>query len=357
LNFIAMAEHSRRQKTPATVESQSSVLNAGLLMGLAFLCSFAPLASADSAPSPQSAAQSTPASNSAQTAGADSTQYWHAPDAASLDGCADKELIKYGRELIANTVLYFGDNGKVAAHATNGMNCQNCHLEAGTKVFGNNYSAVASTYPKFRARSGLIEDIYKRINDCFERSLNGKPLEAQSKELQAIAAYINWLGKDVAKGVKPPGSGFKEISVLDRAADPAKGQLVYAAKCQVCHQPTGAGLKNPDGTAYLFPPLWGDHSYNDGAGLYRLSMFAKYVKSNMPFGATYNAPQLSDEEAWDVAAYVNSQPRPKKDITTDWPKIQDKPFDHPFGPYADGFDETQHKYGPFKPIKDKLKKS
>jgi thiosulfate dehydrogenase len=99
--------------------------------------------------------------------------------------------------------------------------------------------------------------------------------------------------------------------------------------------------------------LWGNHSYNNGAGLYRLSRFAGYVKDNTPFAqATHKAPALTDEEAWDVAAFVNSQPRPQKDLSNDWPDISKKPFDHPFGPYSDDFNDRQHKYGPFQPIVD-----
>lgn len=277
--------------------------------------------------------------------------YWKAPEESVLSG-TEKEIIIYGKDLIAHTSVYFGENGKVSA-TTNGMNCQNCHLDAGTKVFGNNYSAVASTYPKYRARSGTTENIYKRVNDCFERSLNGKAIDTTSKEMSAIVAYINWLGKDVAKGQKPGGSGLKDLTFLDRAADPENGKSVYVAKCQSCHQANGEGILNADKTAYTFPPLWGNKSYNDGAGLFRLSNFAKFVKSNMPLGVSHDATQLTDEEAWDVAAFVNTQPRPKKDIKYDWPKIEEKPFDHPFGPYADGFSEKQHKFGPFKPIKEK----
>jgi len=283
----------------------------------------------------------------------DNSIYWQAPDESTLNDDSKKEEILYGKELIAHTSEYFGPKGKVFSAATNGMNCQNCHLDAGTKVFGNNYSAVASTYPKYRARSGAIENIYKRVNDCFERSLNGKALDTNSKEMIAIVSYIHWLGKDVEKGKKPEGCGFKDMAFLDRAADPEKGKTVYIEKCQSCHQANGFGLMNADKTAYTYPPLWGPNSYNDGAGLYRLSNFAKYAKCNMPLGASHNATQLSDEEAWDIAAFVNSQPRPKKDISKDWPKIEEKPFDHPFGPFADGFDEKQHKYGPFKAIKAK----
>ena len=284
----------------------------------------------------------------------DTVDYWQAPKIEELEGNTNKDLILYGKDLIAHTSIYFGVNGKVFNSSTNGMNCQNCHLDAGTKIFGNNYSAVVATYPKYRARSGAIENIYKRVNDCFERSLNGKRLDSASKEMQAIVTYIKWLGKNVAKGKKPEGSGFKEIVFLDRPSNPEKGKGIYIQKCQSCHQSNGEGILNGDKTSYTYPPLWGKHSYNDGAGLYRISNFAKYIKYNMPLGASYNNTQLTDEEAWDIAAYVNSQLRPHIVVKSDWPKIVEKPFDHPFSPYADDFSEVQHKFGPYLPIIDKL---
>lgn len=279
---------------------------------------------------------------------------WIAPDTTKIRSEKNAAQIIYGRELIANTSLYLGPKGKVQ-HSSNGMNCQNCHLDAGTKPFGNNYSAVASTYPKFRERSGGMENIYKRVNDCFERSLNGRSLDTLSNEMQAIVAYIKWLGKDVPKGEKPKGAGITELPYLDRAADPEKGKVVYILKCKTCHTENGEGKLNENKLTYQYPPLWGEHSYNKGAGLFRLSRFAGYVKTNMPQNVTADM-QLTDEEAWDVAAFVNSQPRPDKDLSKDWPKIAGKPVDHPFGPYADKFSEQQHKYGPFTPIADARKK-
>ena len=262
----------------------------------------------------------------------------------------EREMVIYGEDIIANTSRYFGPHGSVAP-ITNGMNCQNCHLNAGKKNWGNNYSVVFSSYPKFRDRSGATETVYKRVSDCFERSLNGTAPDSTSREYKAIYSYIKWLGKDVKKGEKPVGGGIEKISYMDRAADPIKGKGIYTAQCQSCHGANGEGQLSLNGISYEYPPLWGPHSYNDGAGLYRLSNFAGYVKSNMPFNqTTHSNPKLSNEEAWDVAAYVNSQPRPKKDLSKDWPDISKKPFDHPFGPYTDGFNETQHKYGPYKPI-------
>jgi thiosulfate dehydrogenase len=283
------------------------------------------------------------------------TNHVSAPDTSQIKNEPKAELIRYGRELIANTSVWLGPHGKVFK-ISNGMNCQNCHLDAGTKPFGNNYLAVAATYPKFRERSGSTENIYKRVNDCIERSLNGKGLDSMGKEMQAIKSYIEWVGKEIPKGDKPKGSGIVELKYLNRAADPEKGKTVYMLRCKSCHAENGEGKLNPDGLAYQYPPLWGDHSYNHGAGLYRLSRFAGYVRYNMPQGASFKNLQLSDEEAWDVAAFVNSQPRPKRDLRADWPKIAGKPVDHPFGPYADNFSEEQHKYGPFGPIADAKKK-
>jgi thiosulfate dehydrogenase len=280
---------------------------------------------------------------------ASSDGFWLPLSIETLKGSSLQGQIEYGKDLIVNTSKYLGPNGSVA-QTSNGMNCQNCHLDAGTKVFGNNYGSVYATYPRFRARSGSMENIYKRVNDCFERSLNGVALDTFSSEMQAIKAYLMFLGKNVEKGTTVKGSGLKSLPYLDRASNPEKGRYVYVTKCASCHQESGQGVLAQDKASYVYPPLWGIASYNDAAGLFRISNFAKYVKYNMPLGASHKSPQLSDEEAWDVAAYVNSQPRPHKHVPKDWPDIKKKPIDHPFGPYADSFSEKQHKYGPFTPI-------
>jgi len=262
---------------------------------------------------------------------------WHAPDSASIPQNDSGKMILYGRELIAATGNYFGPTGKIN-HYANGMNCQNCHLNAGTRLYANNYSAVFSIYPKFRPRSGTVENLEKRINDCMERSLNGKKLDSLSKEMRAMVAYINWVGKEVKKGTSPKGAAVIDLPFLDRAADPEKGKAVFQLHCTRCHGIEGQGKMNDDGYTYLYPPLWGIHSYNTAAGLYRLSRAAGFIKSNMPNdSSSYDKPVLTDEEAWDVAAYISSKPRPVKTFKEDWPDISKKPVDHPFGPYADNF--------------------
>lgn len=274
---------------------------------------------------------------------------WQPPSMASIPAGENGISILYGQILVRETARFLGPKGSVM-QITNGMNCQNCHLQAGTKPFGNNYSATAVSYPKFRSRSNGIETLNKRISDCFERSLNGEAPDSNGREMTAIRHYIEWVGSDVHRDQQLEGSGIRKPAYLNRAADPAKGAKIYTQKCQSCHGANGEGVQQADGIAYTYPPLWGEHSYNDGAGLYRLSNFAGYVKYNMPFGVDYTAPQLSDEEAWDVAAFINSQPRPHKDQSADWKNLKKKPVDFPFGPYADAFSEQQHKYGPFKPM-------
>jgi thiosulfate dehydrogenase len=276
---------------------------------------------------------------------------WVVPDTNQLSNTKDAKLIKYGRSLIVNTSYFLGPKG-IIAHKSNGINCQSCHLNAGTKNLGNNFSLVVSSYPKFKERSGAMETIVKKVEDCFERSLNGKKIDSNGREMKAFVAYLKWIGKNVKKGTKPQGSGIEELPFLNRAADTLKGRMVYESKCKTCHGKNGEGILNRTALTYIYPPLWGVNSYNIGASIYRVSKFAGYVKNNMPFGADYKNKQLTDEEAWDVAAFVNSQYHPYKSISTDWPKLSTKPYDYPFGPYADHlFTKEQRKYGPYAPIK------
>jgi thiosulfate dehydrogenase len=274
---------------------------------------------------------------------------WQAPDTLKIPATDEGRLIRYGRDLIAHTSRYLGPKGAIA-RISNGMNCQNCHLEAGTKPWGNNYSAVTSTYPKFRDRSASMENIFRRVNDCIQRSLNGQPLDTNSREMKAITAYMTWLGQEVPRGIKPTGAGITDLPFLDRPADSGKGRTIYLQQCQRCHGPQGEGVSDADSTGYVYPPLWGEHSYTTAAGLYRISRLAGYAKDNMPFGCSYQTRLLTDAQAWDVAAFINSQPRPGITFDKDWPNISKKPFDHPFGPYADSFTSRQHKYGPFGPM-------
>ena len=279
---------------------------------------------------------------------ADTEPIWSAPDSNSISSDEKGNLIRYGKKLISSTAWYFGPKGKIGRNS-NGMNCQNCHLKAGTQAWAGNFGSVASIYPRFSDRRGSTETINQRISDCFERSMNGQAPDSNSMEMKAMNAYISWVGKDVPKGKKPKGTGLEILPFIDRPADPLRGSMIYVVKCQSCHGTNGNG--QPDSVSgYRYPPLWGEHSYNTAAGLYRLSKFAGFVKDNMPFGSNYVNEVLSNEQAWDLAAFVNSQPRPYKNFTQDWPEINSKPADLAYGPFPDTFPSRQHKFGPFAPI-------
>lgn len=290
----------------------------------------------------------TPVSNNLTT----TASKWQPPKLDTVPAGERARQLIYGKELIANTAKYFGPKGSIAA-ISNGMNCQNCHLDAGTRLYGNCFATVASVYPKYRDRSARVESISFRINDCITRSLNGKPIDTLSKEMQAMIAYIKWLGKDVTKGLTPEGCGIQEIGFISRACDTLKGRIVFANKCQKCHSANGEGFLLPDSSGYIYPPLWGLHSFNTAAGMYRVGRLASFIQKNMPYSNTYTAPQLSEEEAWHLAGFINSQERPFKKIAADWKDINSKPVDYPFGPFADSFTELQHKYGPFTEMQKK----
>jgi thiosulfate dehydrogenase len=297
---------------------------------------------------------------------------WSGPDTNSIPQDEEGKLISFGRTLVIHTSKYYGPTGTISK-STNGMNCQNCHMDAGTRPYGNNFGATASTYPKFLPRSNSTITIAAKVNECFSRSLNGEPIDTTGKEMTAIVAYINWLGKDVKKGEVPKGSGgITAPPFVSRAADPEKGKAVFEMQCARCHGKDGQGQlvsdvlkdpsKNQGGTAtnddlYFYPPLWGKNSFNAVATLYRLSKFAGFVQNNMPYPMNYTSRILTDEQAWDIAAYVNSRERSVKDHSTDYTSdLSKKPFDYPFPPYADNFSQEQHKFGPFTEMTSAMKK-
>lgn len=275
-------------------------------------------------------------------------ELWMPPDEKEIPFDSTGDLIRYGRELIVNTSFYLGPKG-IVSQITNGMNCQNCHLDAGTRNFGIPLSAVAATFPKYLERSERMQSVESRVNDCLQRSLNGRPLDSLNYEMRAFVAYLKWLGHEVPKGVKPAGSGIKSLAFLERTADLDHGKTIFQTQCSRCHGDNGEGVWKQDRTDYAYPPLWGEHSYNLNATLYRLIPLSSFIKSNMPFD---KMKTLTEEEAWDVAAYISSQARPGAPYKTDWPTLSNKPIDYPWGPYSDRFSEQQHKYGPFAPIKN-----
>jgi thiosulfate dehydrogenase len=270
--------------------------------------------------------------------------------------------VRYGRDLIAKTASLIGPEVSEPAHrfTGNNLNCQSCHIQAGTKQFGLPFQGVYADFPNYRARSGNVGTIEDRIQGCMVRSMNGRQLPADSAELTAMVAYMKFLSTGRSVGAPTFGRGAGKIPELTRAADPIRGHAIYAHICAACHGEQGQGQRAGaagDAQGYTIPPLWGPDSFNDGAGMARLTNAANFIHNNMPDGTTWRQPALSAEDSWDVAAFVESQPRPHKaQLERDFPKRLQKPVDAPYGPYADSFPVEQHKFGPFQPIRDAISK-
>jgi len=265
------------------------------------------------------------------------------------------KVIKYGYFLTSETAKWIGPQAKNKnmRFAGNNLACKNCHLDVGTRPGSASWVGVVDRFPQFRNRENKIGTIEERINGCMERSMNGTKLPEDSDEMQAIVAYMDWLGQDMPESRMKEFKGFPKLQIPKERADTIRGKEIYISECQLCHGKSGEGISLADGSkGYQYPPLWGNDSYNHGAGMNRVITAAQFIKGNMPYGqATFDNPKLTDEEAYHVAAYINSFKRPFKSNTeADFPDKKLKPVSTPYGPFADDFSLEQHKYGPFQPI-------
>ena len=232
------------------------------------------------------------------------------PSNAEIPKGALGDAIRDGLSLMTNT------RARAGAYVGNGLACTNCHLDAGRAADAAPLAGLWGVFPEYRARRGSVESLTERINDCFIRSMNGKPLPFDSREMIGLLAYTAWLSSGVPTGVEVQGRGFKEIAAPSPPS-PVRGEALYAAKCAACHGADGQGVRGGD-NAYAFPPLWGPQSFNVGAGMARVSVAAAFVQAKMPLGS---GGTLSDQEAYDIAAYFTSKPRPDfSAVKSDWPR-------------------------------------
>lgn len=284
----------------------------------------------------------------------------------SIDTLPDDDygrLARYGHELTVRTFAVIGPEvkNKKMRYSGNNLACASCHQENATKPFAIPWVGVTATFPQYRGREDNISSVEDRVNGCMQRSMNGKPLPLDSREMRAFVTYIHFLSRGIPIGAEIEGSATKAIKAPDRRADLVAGQAVFKAQCVACHGENGEGRRNGvkgDAKGYLFPAVWGPDSFNNGAGMNRLLTAMRFIKHNMPQGVNYKAPLLTDEQAFDVAAYVLSQPRPiKAKLETDFPARWNKPIDAAFPPYVDGAPADQHKYGPFAPLAEMARKA
>jgi thiosulfate dehydrogenase len=215
------------------------------------------------------------------------------------------DAIRLGQKIFTNTPTYASN------YSGNALSCSSCHLDAGKAPNASPMVGLWAVFPTYLPRAGRVGTLDDRINGCFLRSMNGKPLPSNSEEMRGMLAYIWWLSKDVPVGVEVQGRGNPAL-VAPAPADPLRGKAIYARACAACHEDNGQGSAE-------VPPLWGPRSFNLGAGMARTSKAAAFVKANM--SGLGDSEPLTDQDAYDVSAYFTQQPRPDfLDKAKDWPR-------------------------------------
>jgi thiosulfate dehydrogenase len=217
------------------------------------------------------------------------------------------DAIKRGRDIFVDTPKYAG------RYVGNSMACAQCHLDAGRRENSAPMWAAYVQYPKFRAKNNKINTLEERINGCFNYSMNaqasaaGKAPPPGDEVYKELMTYMYWLADGAPTGEEMRGGGYIKVKATPQGYDYQRGAKVYQQNCVLCHGAEGQGRKEADGKV-RFPPLWGPEAYNWGAGMARIDTAAGFIKANMPLSKPYS---LSDQEAWDVAAYINGHERPK----------------------------------------------
>ena len=221
----------------------------------------------------------------------------------------------------------------------NAQVCAGCHLDAGRLADSAPMWAAWVAYPAYRSKNKRVNTIVERIQGCFKYSMNaqasavGHPPAADSPTINALVSYLYWLATGAPTGDKAmAGRGYPRLAEPEQGFDPERGRIVYAEQCAICHGPDGEGgyASTEAGQAMVFPPLWGGQSYNWGAGMHRIDTAAAFIKANMPLG---NFLELTDQEAWDAAAFMNSQERPQDprftgDLAETTAQFHDNKFDY-----------------------------
>ena len=207
-----------------------------------------------------------------------------------------RNAVMLGYNILMDTRKYAGQ------YVGNKLTCSNCHFKGGMTQGGKNGGlslvGVAASYPQYKKRQNYSVDLVTRTNDCFQRSMNGKPLPADSREMIAIVTYYQWISKGLPIYNKIPWLGVKHLASA-HMPDKVRGKQIFAHTCSMCHGGNGQGSPTA-------PPLWGNGSFNDGAGMAKLANLAGFAHLNMPLGN----PDMSVEDALDVAGFVTTRPRP-----------------------------------------------
>ncbi|MGH9433085.1 MAG: c-type cytochrome [Terriglobia bacterium] len=204
------------------------------------------------------------------------------------------DSIRLGLNIFKETPKYAGP------YVGNKLSCGDCHLQSGIAAYSSPLVGVPGMFPAYNQRAGRVVTLEERIQECFVRSENGrKMIPGDSSEMAALVAYMQWISRGQPTGETPPGRGLVKLPALN--GDSVRGESIYTKKCASCHGANGAGVAN------FFPPVWGDGSFNTGAGIDHPAKMAAFVQHNMPQN---NPGSLTPQEAYDASAYIDSKPHP-----------------------------------------------
>ena len=256
-----------------------------------------PRLAAPASGAPSAAAVTVAATHAASSAPAPA--FTPPPDSAIPDD-------EFGKDVRLGQAIFNGTSPDAAAFVGNSLRCASCHLDAGRLADSAPLWGAYVTYPTYRSKNGHVNTLAERMQGCFQYSMNGKAPPLGDKVLVALESYAFFLAKGAPVGTKLAGSGYPTPPKPALPMDFARGAVVFAEKCSLCHGPEGQGQSSHGGV--VFPPLWGPDSFNWGAGMGSIKNAAGFIKANMPLS---QGNTLSDQEAWDVAAFMDSHERPQ----------------------------------------------
>jgi thiosulfate dehydrogenase len=211
------------------------------------------------------------------------------------------KMVKLGQNIFEHTPQF------AKGYVGNDLRCSNCHLDKGRLPGAAPLWAAYVSYPAYRAKNGHVNSFQERLQGCFRYSMNGKAPDLDSETLIALESYAYFLATGLPTGdTKVAGRGYTKLKTPENF-DLDNGGKVFANNCAMCHGADGLGQRSADGTV-VFPALWGPRSFNWGAGMASVDNAAAFIKANMPFS---RGNTLSDKDAWDVAAFMDSRERPQ----------------------------------------------
>ena len=245
-------------------------------------------------------AHATDAAPTPPAAAAQGTPAFAPPAEAAIPAGPYGDVVRLGRKIFRHT------RQNAPAYVGNGLNCVNCHLDAGRLADSSPLWGAYGMYPQYRKKNGHVNSYGERLQGCFMYSMNGKAPPLDDKVIVALETYSYWMAQGAPLGVKLPGAGYPKVPAPAKAPDYARGQAVFARDCALCHGADGQGQKVAGD--YVFPPLWGPDSFNWGAGMHELDKAAAFIKANMPLG---RGGMLNDQDAWDVAMFMDAHERPQ----------------------------------------------